>query len=221
MIFRVRYIALAALFCALTPGLSAWADLAARDAINLNISNDTGYQMSGDGTTVTLAGEMPDNAWQNTPSGNAVVSGDARNGRVTGVTAYDGTNKEATTLTQVEFTWAVEGSGTANYGNLAIDNNPTFHKAWLARASGAPETSSILVQCIPYRKYDIIVYCFGSDDSEFNPVYVNGVPYVGDTSLSTDTNTRKATSSSETWGGRRAKPSLGQTAIRLNGSSSE
>ena len=217
MIFRVKSIALAALCCALTTGLRAWADLAARDAINLNISNDTGYQMSGDGTTVTLAGEMPDNAWQNTPSGNAVVSGDARNGRVTGVVAYDGTAKEATTLPNVTFTWAVEGSGTANYGNLAIDNNPTFHKAWLARASGASETSSILVQCIPYRKYDIIVYCFGSDDSAFNPVYVNGVPYVGDTSLSTDTNTRKAASSSETWGGRLASPSLGQTAIRLNG----
>ena len=217
MIFRVKSIALAALCCALTTGLSAWADLAARDAINLNISNDTGYQMSGDGTTVTLAGEMPDNAWQNTPSGNAVVSGDARNGRVTGVVAYDGTAKEATTLPNVTFTWAVEGSGTANYGYVDIAGNPTFHKAWLARYSQAATTSSILVQGIPYRKYDIIVYCFGADDSAFNPVYVNGVPYVGDTTLSSDTNTRKAASSSETWGGRLASPSLGQTAIRLNG----
>ena len=195
------------------------AVLPERDMINLNISNGDGYAITGSGvdTISTLAGEMLDNAWQNTPSGNAVVSGDARNGRVTGVTAYDGTSKESTTLSDVTFTWAVEGSGTANYGNVDIENNPTFHKAWLARFSKAAETSSILVQSIPYRKYDIIVYCFGADDSAFNPVFVNGVPYVGDTSLATDTNTRKATSSSETWGGRRASPSLGQTAIMLKG----
>lgn len=195
------------------------AVLPERDMINLNISNADSYAITGSGvdTISTLAGEMLDNAWQNTPSGNAVVSGDARNGRVTGVTAYDGTSKEATTLSDVTFTWAVEGSGTANYGNVDIENNPTFHKAWLARLSKQAETSSILVQSIPYRKYDIIVYCFGADDSAFNPVFVNGVPYVGDTSLATDTNTRKATSSSETWGGRRASPSLGQTAIMLKG----
>lgn len=191
-----------------------------RDMININISNEGGYAITGDGveTISTLAGEMLDNAWQNTKGGTKSHSGSGdRNAFITGVTAYDASTKSATELSDVGFAWAVEADDVGNYGYQEIENNPTFHKAWLARYNKGVETSSILVQSIPYRKYDIIVYCFGVDDSAFNPVFVNGVPYVGDTSLATDTKTRKATSSSETWGGRRAQPSFGQTAIMLKG----
>ena len=196
------------------------AVLPERDMININISNEDGYAITGGGveTISTLAGEMLDNAWQNTKGGTKSHSGSGtRNAYLTGVTAYDASTKSATVLSDVKFAWAVEANDVSNYGNQAIDNNPTYHKAWLARATGAGGTPSILVQAIPYKKYDVIVYCFGSDDDPFDPITVNGTQYVGDTTLDTDTKTRKASASSEKWGGRRAMPSLGQTAIRVNG----
>ena len=219
MIFRFKNIALAALCCALPTAV--WADLAACDAINLNISNDTGYQMSGDGTTVTLAGEMPDNAWQNTPTGNAVHSEDARNGRITGVTAYSASTQAATTLSDVIFNWAVEADGVANYGSYDWPDNPTFHKAWLARANKGAEASAILVQNIPYQKYDVIVYCFGSNtldaNTPFTPVFVNGVAYVGDATSEVATKTVLATSTTQAWGTLQKDPELGKTAVKVTG----
>ena len=219
MSFRIKNIALAALCCALPT--AAWADLAACDAINLNISNDTGYQMSGDGTTVTLAGEMPDNAWQNTPTGNAVHSEDARNGRITGVTAYSASTQAATTLSDVIFNWAVEADGVANYGSYDWPDNPTFHKAWLARANKGAEASAILVQNIPYQKYDVIVYCFGSNtldaNTPFTPVFVNGVAYVGDATSEVATKTVLATSTTQAWGTLQKDPELGKTAVKVTG----
>ena len=219
MIYRVKNIALAALCCVLTTAV--WADLAACDAINLNISNDTGYQMSGDGTTVTLAGEMPDNAWQNTPTGNAVHSEDARNGRITGVTAYSASTQAATTLSDVIFNWAVEADGVANYGSYDWPDNPTFHKAWLARANKGAEASAILVQNIPYQKYDVIVYCFGSNtldaNTPFTPVFVNGVAYVGDATSEVATKTVLATSTTQAWGTLQKDPELGKTAVKVTG----
>lgn len=217
LITHIKRLALA--LCLATPFVS-WAAYPTSDIISLNISNDQSYRMIGDGETDTLAGLLPDNAWKNTSQGDrtgVLHTGDARNGYSNGVTAWDGTNQQVVTLGDVVFTWAVEGDGTTNYGNVDAPNNPVFHKAWLARANAAAETSSILLQNIPYEKYDVIVYCFGSDDVAFNPVSVNGVYYVGDNTLETETKTRLATSSSETWGGRRATPSLGQTAIRVNG----
>lgn len=200
--------------------LCARADYPTSDIISLNISNDAQYMMTGEGETETLAGLLPDNAWQNTSNADrtgVLHSGDVRNGYSDGVTAWDGAHQQVVALDDVVFTWAVEGDGTANYGNVDASNNPVFHKAWLARLNKGAETSTILLRNIPYEKYDVIVYCFGADDTAFNPVSVNGVYYVGDNTLETETNTRPATSSSETWGGRRATPSLGQTAIRVNG----
>ena len=220
LIKNVKRLALA--LCLATPIVS-WADYPTSDIISLNISNDGDYRMTGDGETETLAGLLPDNAWKNTKQTDrtgVMHSGDVRNGYSNGVTAWDGVNQQVVTLDGVVFTWAVEGDGTANYGWVDAANNPVFHKAWLARKSAAEETSTILLQNLPYEKYDVIVYCFGADDTAFNPVAVNGTYYVGDTTLETETNTRLATSSSETWGGRRAQPSLGQTAIRVNGLSS-
>lgn len=149
VLYEWRDLRLAAtLALCLALSLVAKADLATRDAISINISNDSTYTITGDGTSsiATLAGDIPDNAWQNTPAGNPVMSGDVRNGRVTGVMAYDASSKTATTLSDVMFTWAVEGSGVQSYGHEDIQDNPTFHKAWLARYSKAGETSSILVQ---------------------------------------------------------------------------
>lgn len=217
LITHIKRLALA--LCLATPFVS-WADYPTSDIISLNISNDDQYMMTGEGETETLVGLLPDNAWKNTKQTDRTGvwhSGDTRNGYSNGVTAWDGASQQVTTLGNVVFSWAVEGDGTANYGNVDAPNNPVFHKAWLARKNASATKASILLQNIPYEKYDVIVYCFGSDDTAFKPVSVNGVYYVGDRTLETDTNTRLATSSSETWGGRRATPSLGQSVIRVNG----
>lgn len=207
---------------ALTIGLAStgWAATATRDAININISNEGGYAITGSGseTIYTLAGDMPDNVWQNTKDGTKSHTGSgARNAYITGVTAYQASDGSAVALPNVRLSWAVEADDVGNYGNQVLEDNPVYHRAWLARANGTGGTPSILVQGIPYRKYDVIVYCSGSVDDAFDAITVNGIPYVGDASLADETKTRKATSSAETWGGRRREPSLGQTAIMLKG----
>ena len=91
---------LLAAFLALAIG-SAWADYPSQDIISLNISNGSSYTMSGSGETETLAGTLPDNAWQNTANADRTgtrVSGDARNGYRNGVTAWDGASQAVTPL---------------------------------------------------------------------------------------------------------------------------
>ena len=201
----------------------AWADYPTQDIISLNISNDSNYKMSGSGETETLAGTLPDNAWQNTSNADRTgtrVSGDQRNGYRNGVTAWDGTSQSVTNLDGVVFTWAVEGSGTANYGTLS-SRTPVFRRAWLARASGAQEFTSIVVQNIPYEKYDVIVYVSGNASAtDVRAVLINGVPYKGDTG-GYENNTRTASSNTSTWGNVGSDTlALGGNAIRVNGRTS-
>lgn len=198
----------------------AWADYPTQDIISLNISNDSAYKMEGSGETETLAGTLPDNAWQNTSNADrtgVVHSGDARNGYRNGVTAWDGTSQSVTTLDDVVFSWAVEGSNTANYGNLS-SREPVFRRAWLARASGASEFTSVVVQNIPYEKYDVIVYVSGNASAtDVRAVLINGVPYKGDTG-GYENNTRAASSNTSTWGNVGSDTlALGGNALRVNG----
>lgn len=200
--------------------LVAFADYPANDIISLNISNDSAYKMEGSGETETLAGTLPDNAWQNTSNADrtgVVHSGDARNGYRNGVTAWDGTAQAVTNLDGVVFTWAVEGSGTANYGNLET-RTPVFRRVWLARASGAGEFTSVVVQNIPYEKYDVIVYVSGNASAtDVRAVLINGVPYKGDTG-GYENNTRVAASNTSTWGNVGSDTlALGGNALRVNG----
>ena len=131
------------------------ADYTAFDVISLNISNDSACTMAGTGSTATLAGTIPDAAWQNSVAAARWVSGDARNGYVTGVTAWNGAGQAVTNLEEVVFSWAVEGSGVANYGNNS-NLSPAFRGAWLARASGEQTDAALVVQNIPYERYDVI-----------------------------------------------------------------
>lgn len=198
----------------------AWADYPTQDIISLNISNDSSYKMSGNGETATLAGTLPDNAWQNTANADRTgtrVSGDARNGYRNGVTAWDGTSQSVTNLDGVVFTWAVEGSGTANYGNLS-SRTPVFRQAWLARASGQGEFTSVVVQNIPYEKYDVIVYVSGNASAtDVRAVLINGVPYKGDTG-GYENNTRAASSNTSTWGNVGSDTlALGGNALKVTG----
>ncbi len=202
----------------------AWADYPAQDIISLNISNDSNYKMSGNGETATLAGTLPDNAWQNTSNADRTgtrVSGDVRNGYRNGVAAWDGTSQSVTNLADVVFTWAVEGSGTANYGSTS--RSPTFQGAWLARASGEQTDSALELQNIPYEKYDVIVY-FSGDASDaaspaFRAVCVNGIPYVGDTSASGGTT--RGSSVMDTWGTQQTTTELGKNALKVSGLTSD
>jgi len=182
-----------ALVCTLALGFAggaARADYPAQDIISLNISNDSAYTMTGSGETETLAGTLPDNAWQNTANADrtgVVHSGDPRNGYRNGVVAWDGASQTVVSLNGVVFTWAVEGSGTANYGTLA-SRTPVFRRCWLARASGAGEFTSVVVQNIPYEKYDVIVYVSGNAEAtNVRAVLVNGRPYKGDSAAENGT----------------------------------
>ncbi len=193
-------------------GFAAWADYPDQDIISLNISNYPSCRMTGDGETETLAGTLPDNAWQNTSNADRTGvwhSGDAVNGYRSGVTAWDGASQSVTNLAGVVFTWAVEGSGTADYGSLS-SRTPVFRKAWLARASGSGEFTSVVVQNIPYEKYDVIVYVSGNADAtDVRAVLINGVPYKGDSAA--ENSTRVASSNTSTWG------SVGSDTLALGG----
>ena len=206
----IRLLPLAALLFALPT--AAMADYTTSDVISLNISNDVDCRMINDGETQTLAGLLPDNAWQNTANADRAGvwhSGDARNGYSNGVTAWDGAKQEVTTLSDVVFSWAVEGSGTANYGTLQ-SRTPVFRRAWLARASGAGEFTSVVVQNIPYEKYDVIVYVSGNAEvTDVRAVLINGVPYKGDTNA--ENGTTLANSNTDTWG------SVGDDTLTLGG----
>lgn len=200
----------------------AWADYPTQDIISLNItpSGGSAQRMEGEGSTDTLAGTLPNNAWQNTDAEGRWHSGDAQNGYCTGVTAWDGTSQSVTNLDGVVFTWAVEGSGTANYGNLS-SRTPVFRRAWLARASGQGEFTSVVVQNIPYEKYDVIVYVSGNASAtDVRTVLINGVPYKGDTG-GYENNTRTASSNTSTWGNVGSDTlALGGNALRVNGRTS-
>ena len=201
----------------------AWADYPTQDIISLNISNDSSYKMSGSGETETLAGTLPDNAWQNTSNADrtgVVHSGDNRNGYRNGVTAWDGTSQSVTNLAGVVFTWAVEGSSTDNYGNLG-SRTPVFRRTWLARKNEQGEFTSVVVQNIPYEKYDVIVYVSGNASAtDVRAVLINGVPYKGDTG-GYENNTRTASSNTSTWGNVGSDTlALGGNAIRVNGRTS-
>ncbi len=200
----------------------AWADYPTQDIISLNItpSGGSAQRMEGEGSTDTLAGTLPNNAWQNTDAEGRWHSGDAQNGYCTGVTAWDGTSQSVTNLDGVVFTWAVEGSGTANYGNLS-SRTPVFRRAWLARASGQGEFTSVVVQNIPYEKYDVIVYVSGNASAtDVRAVLINGVPYNGDTG-GYENNTRTASSNTSTWGNVGSDTlALGGNALRVNGRTS-
>ena len=200
----------------------AWADYPTYDIISLNItpSGGSAQRMEGEGSTDTLAGTLPNNAWQNTDAEGQWHSGDAQNGYCTGVTAWDGTSQSVTNLDGVVFTWAVEGSGTANYGNLS-SRTPVFRRAWLARASGQGEFTSVVVQNIPYEKYDVIVYVSGNASAtDVRAVLINGVPYKGDTG-GYENNTRTASSNTSTWGNVGSDTlALGGNALRVNGRTS-
>ena len=197
----------------------AWADYPAQDIISLNISNDSACMMSGSGETATLAGTLPDNAWQNTSNADrtgVVHSGDERNGYRNGVAAWDGTSQSVTNLAGVVFTWAVEGSVTANYGSLS-SRTPAFRQAWLARASGQGEFTSVVVQNIPYERYDVIVYVSGNAAAtDVRAVLINGVPYKGDSAA--ENSTRVASSNTSTWGNVGSDTlSLGGNALKVTG----
>ena len=198
---------------------AARGDYPTQDIISLNISNDSNYKMTGSGETETLAGTLPDNAWQNTSNADrtgVVHSGDARNGYRNGVAAWDGASQSVTNLAGVVFTWAVEGDGTANYGNLS-SRTPAFRQAWLARASGAGEFTSVVVQNIPYEKYDVIVYVSGNAAAtDVRAVLINGVPYKGDSAA--ENSTRVASSNTSTWGNVGSDTlSLGGNALKVTG----
>ena len=200
-------------------GAAAFADYPAADIISLNISNNDAYMMTGDGETETLAGTLPDSAWQNTSNAERTGvwhSGDARNGYRNGVKAWDGTAQAVTNLDGVVFSWAVEGSGTANYGTLA-SRTPVFRRAWLARASGAGEFTSVVVQNIPWEKYDAIVYVSGNASAtDVRAVMVNGVPYKGDTAA--ENGTSAADNSDTTWGNVGSDTlALGGNAVKVTG----
>ena len=204
------------LACATALGLGAWADYPTSDIISLNISNDSDYTMSGDGETETLAGTLPDNAWQNTANSDrdgVKQSGDARNGYKQGVTAWDGEKQTTTTLADVIFTWAVQGTGVANYGTMS-SRSPAFQCAWLARLSTAATDAAIVVQNIPYEKYDVIVYLSGNDTADdMRVVCVNGVPYKGDA----DNGAVAVADKSAGWGKRQDALEVGKNALRLKG----
>lgn len=202
----------------------AWADYPTQDIISLNISNDSSYKMSGSGETATLAGTLPDNAWQNTSNADRTgtrVSGDARNGYRNGVAAWDGASQSVTNLAGVVFTWAVEGSGTANYGSAS--RSPTFQGAWLARASGEQTDAALELQNIPYEKYDVIVYLSGDTSDATTPAFravcVNGIPYVGDTSASGGT--ARGSAVMDTWGTQQTATELGKNALKISGLTSD
>lgn len=204
-----------ALVCTLALGFAggaARADYPSQDIISLNISNYSSYRMTGTNETETLAGTLPDNAWQNTsPADRTGVwhSGDALNGYRNGVTAWDGASQSVTNLAGVVFTWAVEGSGTANYGNLS-SRTPVFRQAWLARGSGTGEFTSVVVQNIPYEKYDVIVYVSGNAAAtDVRAVLINGVPYKGDSEV--ENSTRVAAGNESTWG------NVGNDTLTLGG----
>lgn len=206
------------LACATALGLGAWADYPTSDIISLNISNDSNYTMSGEGETETLAGTLPDNAWQNTANSDrdgVKQSGDARNGYMEGVTAWDGENQTITTLNDVIFTWAVQGTGVANYGYGTMSSrSPAFQCAWLARFSTAATDAAIVVQNIPYEKYDVIVYLSGNDTAnDMRVVCVNGVPYKGDA----DNGAVAVADKSAGWGKRQDALEVGKNALRLKG----
>ena len=211
-----------ALVCTLALGFAggaARAEYPSQDIISLNISNNSDYTMAGDGETETLAGTLPDNAWQNTANADrtgVVHSGDQRNGYRNGVAAWDGTSQSVTNLADVVFTWAVEGSGTANYGNLS-SRTPAFRQAWLARASGQGEFTSVVVQNIPYERYDVIVYVSGdAAATDVRAVLINGVPYKGDSAA--ENSTRVASSNTSTWGNVGSDTlSLGGNALKVTG----
>ena len=209
-------------FFAFFAATCAWADYPTQDIISLNItpSGGSAQRMEGEGSTDTLAGTLPNNAWQNTDAEGRWHSGDAQNGYCTGVTAWDGTSQSVTNLDGVVFTWAVEGSGTANYGNLS-SRTPVFRRAWLARASGQGEFTSVVVQNIPYEKYDVIVYVSGNASAtDVRTVLINGVPYKGDTG-GYENNTRTASSNTSTWGNVGSDTlALGGNALRVNGRTS-
>ncbi len=211
-----------ALVCTLALGFAggaARADYPAQDIISLNISNDSAHKMTGDGETATLAGTLPDNAWQNTANADrtgVVHSDDARNGYRNGVVAWDGAKQEVVSLNGVVFTWAVEGSGTANYGSLA-SRTPVFRRCWLARANGGGEFTSVVVQNIPYEKYDVIVYVSGNAAAtDVHAVLINGVPYKGDSAA--ENSTRVASSNTSTWGNVGSDTlTLGGNALKVTG----
>lgn len=219
---KIMALPLAAVCLALP--FAALADYTTSDVISLNISNDDNYMMVGDGETETLAGLLPDNAWKNTKQSDRTGvwhSGDARNGYSNGVTAWDGTKQEAITLSDVVFSWAVEGDATANFGSQNM--TPAFRGAWLARASGANDDAAIEVQNIPYERYDVIIYLSGKASNGATSVYravcVNGIPYVGDTSA--EGGTVMADSMSVTWGTQQNDYELGKNALKLTGLTSD
>lgn len=204
-----------ALVCTLALGFAggaARAEYPSQDIISLNISNYSSYRMTGEGATETLAGTLPGNAWQNTsPADRTGVwhSGDALNGYRNGVTAWDGASQSVTNLAGLVFTWAVEGSGTLNYGNLS-SRAPAFRQAWLARGSGTGEFTSVVVQNIPYEKYDVIVYVSGNAAAtDVRAVLINGVPYKGDSEV--ENSTRVAAGNESTWG------NVGNDTLTLGG----
>ena len=211
-----------ALVCTLALGFAggaARADYPAQDIISLNISNNSDYTMTGNGETDTLAGTLPDNAWQNTANADrtgVVHSGDQRNGYRNGVVAWDGASQRVVSLNGVVFTWAVEGSGTANYGWLA-SRTPVFRRCWLARFSGAGEFTSVVVQNIPYEKYDVIVYVSGNAAAtDVRAVLVNGRPYKGDSEA--ENGTIVADSNESTWGNVGSDTlTLGGNALKVTG----
>lgn len=194
------------------------ADYTAFDVISLNISNDSACTMAGTGSTATLAGTIPDAAWQNSVAEARWVSGDARNGYVTGVTAWNGAGQAVTNLEEVVFSWAVEGSGVANYGNNS-NLSPAFRGAWLARASGEQTDAALVVQNIPYERYDVIVYLSGKASSGTSPAYravcVNGIPYAGEVTAANGTT--KANAVTDNWGMQQDAYELGKNALKVTG----
>ncbi|MBQ8125277.1 MAG: hypothetical protein IJ173_05230 [Kiritimatiellae bacterium] len=206
-----------ALVCTLALGFAggaARAEYPSQDIISLNISNNSDYTMAGDGETETLAGTLPDNAWQNTANADrtgVVHSGDARNGYRNGVAAWDGTSQSVTNLADVVFTWAVSGGGVANYGTNG-DRTPVFQRAWLARLSSTSTDGEIVLQNIPYEKYDVIVYVSGkSTVTDVRAVRVNGLPY----RWSSSNNAME--SSDSAWGAMQNTPEIGKNALRIPG----
>lgn len=199
------------LACATALGLGAWADYPAQDIISLNMAQQTSdtYKMSGSGETTTLAGTLPDSAWHNTRH-----SSGTQNGTDTGIAAWNGTSQQVETFSDLRFTYLHHSGDLANFGT-SNELSPKFQRSWLGRGNNGSGTVSILVQNIPYERYDVILYFSGKSGSTFKAVCLNGIPYVGDTAA--ENGTAVATGNKVTWGGQQAEVVLGRNALKFTG----
>ena len=190
---------------------AARANYPSQDIISLNMAQQTSdtYKMSGNGETTTLAGTLPDSAWHNTRH-----SSGTQNGTDTGIVAWNGRSQQVETFSDLRFTYLHHSGDLANFGTSDA-LSPKFQRSWLGRGNNGSGTVSILVQNIPYERYDVILYFSGKSGSTFKAVCLNGIPYVGDTAA--ENGTAVATGNKVSWGGQQAEVVLGRNALKFTG----